>query len=299
METTKLKLSEEKRNEIIKEIEGVSQPIYFDTRYGMEESVKIEILEKGIDEFLMELEELNIDYIFETKKELKKEILEHYAEQLECSVEELEEEFEDYNCSVYIDPKDPLKGEKVNVRIELYSNYDCINSNHCEGNAYSFKESYFGDMVNALNLNPAKLKKVMKEQGIEAYGPYPNYKWRNGKELVDYDEFCEELLNSCSGANLLTIPAKLDLYEMYELGVDSLGDIEEVLIPSGTNFGLFSSFQGGGSILEMSFTMDTNINLKKQWGWGVTADDGYSIKSVYGVGSDFYTEIEINKVVKK
>lgn len=44
--------------------------------------------------------------------------------------------------------------DDIPIRVEMLSNYDCINSNWFESQGgYRYEESYFGDMVDSLNLN--------------------------------------------------------------------------------------------------------------------------------------------------
>ena len=95
--------------------------------------------------------------------------------------------------------------DDIPIRVEMLSNYDCINSHWFESQGgYRYEESYFGDMVDSLNLNPARVKKILTKHGYKAYGRFPNRKNRNGREQVSYEQFYEELINSCCGANLLT-----------------------------------------------------------------------------------------------
>lgn len=102
--------------------------------------------------------------------------------------------------------------DDIPVRVEMLSDYDCINSNWWESQGgYRYEESYFGDMVDALNLNPAKVKKMLVEKGYTVHGCFPNRKSRDGKEQVTYEHFYQELINSCCGANLLTYIGKVSL----------------------------------------------------------------------------------------
>ena len=48
-------------------------------------------------------------------------------------------------------------------------------------------------MVDSLNLNPARVKKILTKHGYKAYGRFPNRKNRNGREQVSYEQFYEEL----------------------------------------------------------------------------------------------------------
>jgi hypothetical protein len=98
----------------------------------------------------------------------------------------------------------------IPVRIELLSNYDCINSHWFESQGgFSYEESYFGDMVDALRLNPKKVKQLLLAHGEKARGRFPDRKSRDGLELVSYEQFYEELINSSCAATLLTFAATI------------------------------------------------------------------------------------------
>ena len=157
----------------------------------------------------------------EVMKELKSMLLDIGYK--ECKVENFFEENEDEikNAIVDRDNSEPIKEllrntGKIPVRIELISNYDCINSHWFESSAgYSYENSYFGDMIDALNLNPCKVSKLLHEKGVKVFGKFPDKRSRNGKEQVSYEQFFEEIENSCSGTNLLTYIATVDVEELY------------------------------------------------------------------------------------
>ena len=184
--------------------------------------------------------------------------------------------------------------DDIPVRVEMLSNNDCINSNWFESQGgYRYEESYFGDMVDSLNLNPARVKKILTKHGYKAYGRFPNRKNRNGREQVSYEQFYEELINSCCGANLLTYIGRVNLKELYEAGFS----LEEVVIPKGNCCGLFSSTYGGGSLLEMELKKDVRLKLevKDYHGFRFRLDDERSkyecsIRHVYGVDDSFFGE---------
>ena len=207
--------------------------------------------------------------------------------------EEIREEIYNRNDSDIL--KELIKNtDDIPVRVEMLSNYDCINSNWLESQeGYRYKESYFGDIVDALNLNPAKVKKVLVENGYTVYGRFPDKKYRDGKEQVSYEQFYQELVNSCCGANLLTYIGKVSLTELYEAGF-SLG---EVIIPKGNCCGIFSSMYGGGSLLEMELKKDVRLKLgvRDYHGFRFRLDSEWSeyecsIKRVYGVCDSFFGE---------
>lgn len=182
--------------------------------------------------------------------------------------------------------------DDIPIRVEMLSDYDCINSNWFESQGgYSYEASYFGDMVDSLNLNPAQVKKLLTSHGYKVYGRFPNRKSRNGKEQVSYEQFYEELINSCCGANLLTYIGKVSLKELY----DADFSLKEVIIPKGNCCGLFSSTYGGGSLLEMELKQDVKLKLEVKGcnGFRFRLDDerskyDYSIQHVYGVDDLFF-----------
>ncbi len=144
-----------------------------------------------------------------------KELIADICNKFEVDEDEAEDIFEEFRDEITdhyynVDDSDVLKdlvrnSRPINVRIPLYSNYDCINSHYFEG-GYAYKESYFGDMVDVLNLNPAKVKKMLLENDVKCYGSFPNYKHRDGKEFVSYafDHFSSELFDQLS--NIKTPP---------------------------------------------------------------------------------------------
>ena len=176
----------------------------------------------------------------------------------------------------------------------MLSNYDCINTCWLESQGgFRCRESYFGDMIDTLDLNPAKVKKIFVEKGYTVYGRFPNIKSRDGKEQVSYEDFCQEMENSCCGANLLTYIGIVNLKDLY----DAAFKVREVTIPKGNTCGLFSTMYGGGSLIDMELKQDVRIRLDK------ARKDGYgfrphldnecskydcSIKHVYGVRDVFF-----------
>ncbi|RGD24692.1 hypothetical protein DW646_13935 [Bacteroides sp. AM23-18] len=230
--------------------------------------------------------------------ELKDECTESYGfdeEEVDDFFEEHEDEIRDeiYHRNDSDVLKELIKNtDDIPIRVEMLSNYDCINSNWFESHGgYRYEESYFGDMVDSLNLNPAKVKKLLTGHGYKVYGRFPNRKSRDGKEQVSYEQFYEELVNSCCGANLLTYIGRVSLKELYDTGFS----LKEVIIPKGNCCGLFSSMYGGGSLLEMELKQDVKLKLdvRNYHGFRFRLDDertqyDYSVRHVYGVDDSFF-----------
>lgn len=61
--------------------------------------------------------------------------------------------------------------DNIPIRVEMLSDHDCINSNWFESQGgYSYEKFYFGEMVDCLNLNPARVKRLLTEHGYKTYG---------------------------------------------------------------------------------------------------------------------------------
>ncbi len=184
--------------------------------------------------------------------------------------------------------------DDIPVRVEMLSDYDCINSNWFESQGgYRYEESYFGDMVDALKLNPARVKKMFVEKGYTAHGRFPDRKSRYGKEQVSYEHFYQELINSCCGANLLTYIGKVSLKDLYDIGFS----FKEVIIPKGNYCGIFSSIYGGGSLLGMELQQDVKLELKPKGRYcfrfrldNEKSETECSIQHVYGACDSFFGE---------
>jgi hypothetical protein len=251
------------------------------------------LIEDVEERYSLQMEESVVDIMEDLKKDLagmgyKKWEAEKFFEENEDGIKE----------AIYSrDNSDPLKDlqrntGKIPVRIELLSDYDCINSHWLESSGgYRYEESYFGDMVDALNLNPAKVKKILTGHEEKAIGIFPDKRSRNGKEQVSYEQLYEELENACCGANLLTYIATMDIRELYEADFN----LTEIILPKGNKCGLFSSIQGGGSLMEMELKEDVRLRLSPdgfpRFRLRVEEDArdcDYSVRQVYGVFDSFY-----------
>lgn len=247
---------------------------FFDTYFGNTES---EAVDEAVSQLKSALERDGWD-----------------EEDIEAFFTEHEEEIrsEIYNRSDNDDIEDMLRyTADIPVRIEMLSNYDCINSHWFEGEGgFSYEESYFGDMIDALGLNPIRVEQLLASHGDKVCGCFPDMKERDGKELVSYEDFYEEYINSSCGANLLIFMATLNPVRLYEAGFQIPS---KLTIPAGNKCGLFSSTYGGGSILEMELLRDVTIDLERteypKYRLEFESGGGsYSIWQVYGYDRDCY-----------
>jgi len=236
--------------------------------------------------------------------ELNEELLRDMCDEFEIEEDEaaeiMEEFFDDIRDHYHDNDdsnvlKDLLRNTSdIPVRITMYSNFDCINSHWFEtqyNNCYEYKETYFGAMVDALQLNPKDVKQMLIKQGYKPRGQWTNKP--NRDPLVTLKDFWQELQNSSCGANNLVFVGEISAMELYNNNFN----VTKITVPKGNSCGLYSSFQGGGSVIEMELQRAFEIDLSKHGAtkydkYGLNIDyrggSGYSINEAYGVTTSFW-----------
>lgn len=251
-------------------------------------------LYEKVDEWFMDCEDYSVKEILEN---LKNEVVE-----LGYGEDEVEAFFENHEYLVreeiynrdYSDPIGDLlrNTSEIPVRIEMITKNDYYSPDYNDPeDSYSYRDSYIGNIIDVLNLNPYKVKKLLEERDTYISGKFPDLINRNGNELVSYDNFHIELENCSCDYNKLTFLAKICPKELYEAGFK----ISKVSVPSGNFCGLFSSDCGGGSIMEMELRSRMTFNLKPRCKslhlpyYELIIDDGnYCAGSVYGLCDSAY-----------
>lgn len=219
---------------------------------------------------------------------------------LEDNKDEILEIIEDRDTS---DPyKEMIERSKIYGRATLFTNYDCFPHNYDMNNTYYY-DDYFKDMVDVLCLNPAQVKQVFNQKGIKTIGRWPNKPKRNGNEAVRYEDLADEMLNQCC-YSLLTFMGLMPLKDLYENNFD---EYKTIVIPKGNNCGMFNSWNGGGSLMEMELLRDLYIpaqfNRKTKYDCcKICVDEpncgnGYCINEVYGLMSSAWGK-EIQLIYK-
>ena len=174
---------------------------------------------------------------------------------------------------------------QVCAYIDMTIGFDCVNSYELESeNGFAYKNTYFGDMIDQLNLNPFKVEELLHVEGAKTVGVFPDLSARDGQEFVRYDQFVQELVKK-PDLGLLVFLTKVDLKDL----VDKDFDVQEVVVPKGNRCGLFFSGIGSGSILGMELQRDIKLDMRHEeegrsmW---LTLDDksvkrGCSIQETY------------------
>lgn len=217
---------------------------------------------------------------------------------LEDNKDEIIEIIEDRDTSKPY--KEIMGRSKIYGRATLFTNYDCFPHNFDMGNTYYY-DQYFKDMVDVLCLNPAKVKQTFNQKGIHTTGRWPDKPKRNGNEAVRYEDLADEMLNQCCYC-LLTFMGLMPLTDLYK---NNFGEYKTISIPKGNNCGMFNSWNGGGSLMEMELLRDLNIPVKfprktqydrcELFVDEPRCGNGYCINEVYGlISSAWGKEIQLN-----
>ncbi len=223
----------------------------------------------------LEKHELDVDKVLEDEEDFIRESL-------------LERAYESF------DPVGDLIGNTGNqpIRVQMYSNYEGLDSGWHLGRYGVQYEHYFKHVVDFLYLNPARVKQALAGVGIKCSGRFPNLGYREGKEFVSYQSFAQELENTTSSINTLTFIGMLNLKQLEDYH-------GKITFPAGNDCGLFDNCNGAGGMLSMKLLRDLTIDFNKaQYGetefdsFSVFIDktSGYSIDDVYGPTQAFWGE---------
>lgn len=250
-----------------------------------------------------DINEYNMDYIDDCIDSMVENILEeHDIDKYDYENDDLEEGIrelvrENYIFNMNMDSL--LSKSTVNVVATMHSNYDCLASNWSEerSGGYIYKESYFKDMIDFLNINPAEFKKKVIERNNSeigqrcttprVQGSFPNLKHRTGKELISIESLLVELENNSSPSCFIFI-LEMTVDEAIEL-FKSKEKAKYLKVGAGTMCGIYSNWEGGGSFLECDvINPELKIKLKRSKYTEIDIDiepnkHSHTVDSVYGM----------------
>ena len=256
-----------KREELKERVEKycIDNPIvlYYDFRDKLEvEDIKLLMKEDGLFELEETLFELNVDYLAELEEDAVNDMIKdlEIPEELE---EEARELFAEYKM-LDLNTKQLLENTNVVVRIEINSNYEGI----------SYME------------NPEESEYLKEILPLISHA-------------IDKEELEREIINNSGNASVFTAVFSTSADNL--VGLDKLiKEGKNIIIPHNAIFGLFDSFTGSGSIMEIN--LKENLKLPIQWGQTeydkitikIDDDDKYGFQSVFGsyvnVEADFGIE---------
>jgi hypothetical protein len=298
MEANNIFTSEQKQL-IIAEIEKNQPSFFWDYNCELSNKNILSIIDGKIDDVYNEIFDDNIDYLYSLEMECIKNAIGSIITDFDFDMiddDKLMDEFLDF-VSVDMGLKRLVRNTgHVNIRIHLHTSYDGMPSNwsvQYGSGAYQY-DDYFKQIIDVLNLNPAKVKKAFLEKGIKVAGAFPNKKNRDGNEYVRYNEFAVEFENNTCFSHLVFV-ANMDLMDFVNAG-DCMP--KKITIPKQNYCGLYSACEGGGSVIEMELLKPIVLDLSKHFKtkydvFSMYADVkgggyGYTINDAYGVTSHFW-----------
>jgi len=228
------------------ESEG-SLEMYWDYRDRLSEEQVLKIItdEDGLNDVENELYESNIDY----NSEVVRDIIDRYCKEnnLELNEEEIDELRMECDGRFDLNIKGLLNNSQANIRVALLSNEDMI-----------------------------PIEDTKHSGTIEHF----RKRFRNKFRMSDLKK---EVLNCTSNYALITFYFRVS-------GDDILKLREEVLkgfitLRKGLFFGLFNSYEGSGSTLEMELLHSVTLNLKD---WRVKDVKEAVIQRLQGNNSEYY-----------
>lgn len=251
------KLTKEVEKEIQEFIENNQPKVHWDYQSVSQSTIK-EILVKGINEYIDDLYENNLEYMWDIERYLIDEIQKQWDDYDPDEIEEFSREFICVDLDI-----DGLINQLPDITClaYVYSNYDCCNS--------------FDEFID---------------------GEYLKEVWKRVKAGVKKDDYMHEFYNGAYGGCLFCFAFKTDIKTVLELK-DKMKTGKEIFIPKGTQFGFFSSFQGAGTVFEKTTYQDIILPLVGETEYDsidIMPDlmQSYSMADVYG-DSSFIDENDV------
>lgn len=193
------------------------EDVYAESReYGTAYVIKELLEEEGLNENQIELFKQSKEYDF-----------------LRCEIQD-----RDISC-----PEEELiERSKVHGYVFFNSNYDCWIDLYDQGGLWYEGTALMG-LLSVLSLNPRKVKEEAVRQGVAVHGRWPAYPKREGKEVVDYEQFVRCLRETPNYGNWCFFGV-FDGSVLWEHDFDTT----DLSIPKGTTCCMFNSWNGGGSL---------------------------------------------------
>ncbi len=137
---------------------------------------------------------------------------------------------------------DTLRRTEPRAYLRFHSNYDCWLPLREYGGRLQAQGTALTAIMDALSLNPWRVRQAAGKAGITTVGPFRNIPSRNDNEVVDYDEFIRCLMETPGYGNWAFF-GKLDMGALADNGMDP----ERMTIPKGTVCGMINWWNGSGS----------------------------------------------------
>jgi hypothetical protein len=251
-----MKLSKELLKEIADYCEKNPIENYWDYRDELSKEQVVNLVSENDNEVECEVYEAMIDQIYEMEVYfIKEDLIPEFEDKLpeDYNEDELIDTLRDYVLFNLNFDKLVNNVPDLTVLVYLYSNYDCTNSMDTMESSEYLQQVY-----------------------------------QRVKTGVRKDDFMYEHINGAYGGSLFCFAFKASVEEIIEMKKDIKHD-ESILIPKGTQFGYFSSFQGTGSVFEKTTYRNFKLNTKEEScpeydriELVMDIEQSYSMNDVYG-----------------
>lgn len=211
-------------------------------------------------EWAQEYDENNIEYRGDQERWAMAYEVQDYVdelEELEMTAEEFVDEYFDLLIQITEYEGDMLEFALSDCQLpmvaEMHSNYDCQNSNHYVGGTYDAEESYFGDILKVLSISADKVRnnefiEVIRNNNIQDGG------------YVNHAEFTQEMGENMA-TGLFTFLFTINAYDYLKWLWRNEGTDNKLTVQlnKNTNYGIWSTWMGGGSIMDATLLKPLTI----------------------------------------
>ena len=269
--------------------------VYVDYRDEIPNTTISECLEKGSRDPLLEKDYYYDTRYYSAKDELKQIVMKtvnnpYTPDQVELFMESDQWRdliFEIMSRDDSTPEKDAFSHTRTHARVVLHSNYDCWIP-LWETAGLQLQGTALNGLIAVLCLNPAKVKASAVKRGIACHGTWRDIRSRNGKEVVDYDDFIDVLIE-CPNYGLWTFFGTFDNDTLWESDFKT----SDMMITNDTLCTMYNSWNGGGSLSQVrtkrAVTLKELLRRGSPYFDGIKVEvdeknccNGYSSAEVYG-----------------
>lgn len=277
------------KQNIVEYIEQTQPEFYWDYRDHLSEAQMLKIIEseEGYFEVCYDILEQNHNHTYELERHCVKEALKHYQYELkdfcgndyddqqdivEIALDEFWDELKEHVC-VKVNIEDLVRNSSACFNVvltELEHNFSGWGFN-----AYNVQYEDIKDELKFFKINPRHVAEYFGRSKSE----FPNYHWREGKELVGVDEYLREWLNHTSECAQIVFTVEINLTDFianrakYQNGIT---------LNSGTRYWIHDPWNGACSLGEAELL--TDIKLKKeQYKIEIDGQNGHGLDDICGL----------------
>ena len=277
------------KDEIGNYIERLNPQIYWDYQSELSEDQIMKMI-KGEESYFQvcdELRDSNLDYISELEEEAVKDGLKHFELELTEYYRSMNENLNDVVEMAWDDFGDDLReyaGVDENIQGLINNSSACFNIVISEID-HNFSGWTFGacrvtfeeikDELQFFKINPRKVAEYFNRPKSQ----FPNYHWRNGKELIDPDELFEEWENHNSEYARIVFPVEIDLAHFIENRDKYKQGIE---LPIGACYWIHDNLNGCCSIGAARLLSPVKLKMG-QYFIEVDGKNGYGLDEICGL----------------